>query len=119
MLTYIKNNEEIQKKLNWKKSKLTPATKNEENNNNFEEINDYPPAFNLKLEESNLGNIYHHVDPSFLNSHFFMSLASKVINTLEAFFPFLFLLLFFLFQTIFLLFLSFFKIFLSFAYFFV
>ena len=82
MLNYVKNCEEIQRKLTWKKCKINSnknsASKNSENINNIEEINDFPPAFNLKLEESNLGNIYNHIDSSFLNKHFFMSLASKV-----------------------------------------
>lgn len=82
MLCFIKSNEEIQRRINWRRFKSSKANENPITNmeiqENPEEIQDFPPTFNLKLEESNLGNICSHIDPNSLNPNFYTSLATKV-----------------------------------------
>lgn len=81
MLNFIRNSQELQHKLSWRcrnssvqgnlnKSGVFPA--------NDKENADFPPTFSLKLEESNLANVYNHVDPSALNPLFYTSPATKV-----------------------------------------
>lgn len=80
MLNYIKSNEELQRKLNWRKCKKNLTNQINLEEGSSQEINDFPPAFNLKLEESNLGNIYNHIDLGYLNRRFFTCSVSKVIK---------------------------------------
>lgn len=80
MLSFIKNNEELQKRLSWRYKTSANRNKSENLSANPEIISDFPPTFSLKLEETNLANILNHVDPAALDPFFYTSHASKVLT---------------------------------------
>lgn len=79
MLSFVKANDELQRKLLWRKSSsFSKLPKKPDASDSHEEQPDFPPAFNLKLEESNIGNIYSHIDANFINRNLLETASSKV-----------------------------------------